>query len=347
VVLPPKLADVAKKAAVSTATVSRVLNNSPYPVSEKTRKRVISIARELGYRPNILAKSLAANRTYTLELFMDLTYDASGESGVGIFLGRTLLGVEEVAEKRGYRVILDINRSSGKSDAEMFSGSFPVAGAIVIAPREGNEKIPYLVQNKIPFIVVASTEYRDYSYVDVDNAAGASKATEYLLSLGHTDIICLGGPSNFRQSLDRIAGFRRTMRAKGLAFKDEQTIYSADWTWDNGYRLMRQILEERPKRPTAVFACNDMMAMGAIRAIKSKNLSVPDDISVVGFDDMPSSEMISPPLTTVKQPIYDISKTAAEVLIERIDQNDTQDVPYQDLYIPDLIIRESCAAIRG
>lgn len=339
--LSPKLADVAKKARVSTATVSRVLNKLAYPVAEETRQRVLTAAREMGYQPNILARSLAAQKTYTLELFMDLSYDARGDSGVGVFLERTLLGIEQVAETSGYRVILDINRSGDAAEDDSVAGSFPISGAIVICPRTGNPKIPFLVGRQIPFIVLGSSEYREYSYVDVDSMAGASKATEYLIELGHRDIVCLGGPSNFRPSLDRMAGFRRAMRAAGFQCAEDKCIFAGDWNWDNGFRMMDRILAEREKRPTAVFACNDMLAMGAIRAIKALGLTVPDDISVIGFDDLPSSELIDPPLSTVHQPFYDVAKIAAQVVIEQIEGNRSSDVPYQDLVIPELMLRSS------
>ncbi|MCX7017507.1 MAG: LacI family DNA-binding transcriptional regulator [bacterium] len=342
-----KVSDVAKHAGVSVATVSRVLNNIQHPVSEKTRKRVLKAAAELNYQPNIHAKSLATGRNFTLELFLDLSFDSTGETGVGTFLQQVLYGIEEESAVRGYRIVLDINRNVNSSKKEYFTGIFPIAGAVVLAPRANNPIIPELVRRHIPLMIIGSSEYRDQNYVDMDNITGALKATEHLINAGHKDIMCLGGPTNFGPSLDRMTGFRRAMRDHGLNYGSNRCVTMGAWNWDNGFRMMWDILRNRQPRPTAIFASNDMLAIGAIRAIKSAGLTVPGDIAVVGFDDLPSAQLISPALTTIRQPFYDLAREAARVLIERIDASHDADArpetaPYQDTFVPDLIVRDSC-----
>ncbi|MCX7017512.1 MAG: LacI family DNA-binding transcriptional regulator [bacterium] len=339
--------DVAKATKVSLSTVSRVLNNTDHPISEQTRQRVLKIARKLGYRPNLHAKNLATQSNNTIEVFLDLTYDSAGETGFGSSLNHFLIAADQVAVKEGFHVILDITHSRQRNGYNMDMGCIPIAGAMIMSPRQEDTHVEMLANSKIPFLVVGSSEYNNYSYVDTDNITGASLALEHLIRLGHTRIACLGGPANFKPSIDRITGYRRALRNHNL-IEREEWLETGDWTLSNGYTKMLIILENtRSDPPTAVYASNDMLALGAMRAIKSKNIRIPEDIAIVGFDDIPGTESTNPPLTTIRQPFRETGQLATEILIRMIKTGYPPKAPYHVLVPPKLVIRRSCGSVVG
>ena len=336
------LHDIAKLASVSIATASRVLNNTGHPITEETRKRVLDAAKELNYRPNLHAKNLITGQNRILEMFWDIWFDSQGDTGVGVSLQRVIPAANQAAYEKGFQVIMDFSHLISEGNPRVFPAVIPISGAIVFAPRDNDTRVDRLAQFRIPFVIIGSSNYRQYNFVDTDHLTGAYIATHHLIELGHTDIICLGGPANYGPSLDGVSGYRRCMREHNLDNSDEKMIWRDNWTWENGFHMMNSVLRDRGKIPTAVFACNDMLALGAISAIKMFGLRVPEDIAVVGAGNHPASQLSDPPLTTMCHLEDQSARKGVECLIGLIEDPNREDLPFQDRFVPEMMIRQSC-----
>lgn len=328
--------DVAERAGVSVTTVSHVINRTR-PVSEELRTRVLAAMDELGYRPNLLARSLRRGRTHTIGMILP--------DNVNPFFAEVARGVEDTAFGQGYSVV--ICNTDGDLDKESFYASLlaekRMDGIIFVAAGGSAEQVRAL-QDRGMLVVVVDRELPEVAVDQVltDNAHGGYLATRHLIELGHRRIGCITGPSDVTPSAERVTGYRRALEEAGIPI-DERIIVRGDFQCESGYRVAQHLLT-LAQPPTAIFACNDLMAIGAISAAVSLGYRIPEDISVVGFDDIRLSSYTNPPLTTVHQPIYEIGVLATTILLERM--KDRTMPPSRRVLETHLIVRQSTAPPR-
>ncbi|HEV8369633.1 MAG TPA: LacI family DNA-binding transcriptional regulator [Pyrinomonadaceae bacterium] len=343
---PVTLADIAARADVTSMTVSRVMNSNGY-VHVETRERVLRVAREMNYRRNGLARGLKRQRTETVGMVIgDIANPFAAE------LSR---GVREVLEQHGYSMFICVSEHLAKEDVQAFDSlADHRADGIIVATRaskSGNERLAELIDAGIPVSLIG----RDFRHphadlVIADNLTGGYEATSHLIELGHKRIGFIGISLTQGLRLKRFQGYLEAMSEHGLSV-DEQLIvggrngsdqmpgYSTE---EMGYEGMIKLLDLK-QRPTAVFARNDYTAMGALNAIKRAGLRIPEDIAVVGYDDIPLASHTSPTLTTVRQPTREQGRTAAEFLLRRI-QEDPDQPRREQTFECELVVRESTAA---
>lgn len=328
----PLLVDVARLAGVSHQTVSRVLNDHP-SVSPQTRANVTAAIRHLGYRPNAAARMLASGKANALGV---ISFDTT------LFGPASMLyGIERAAHP-AYSVAVasleSICSDSLLEAVDRFLGQ-SVAGIIVIAPETSAVAALGAVAAGIPLVAVGCGADAPVASVSVDNRAGAARATRHLLELGHETIYQVAGPSNWLDAQQRVAGWRDALQAAGAP---EPDLLHGDWSARSGYEAGRA-LAGIPE-VSAVLCANDPMALGVLRALGERGRHVPDDVSVVGFDDIPEAAFFLPPLTTVRQNFGELGRRAVHLLVDRISGADAAgtSIPIE----PALIIRESTAAYR-
>ncbi|KFL16347.1 LacI family transcriptional regulator [Geobacillus stearothermophilus] len=328
--------DVAKRANVSTATVSRVLRNTGN-VTEETRQRVLEAIEALNYQPNVLGRYLRRMETETvLVVVPDITNP---------FFSKVLRGIEAVALEHGYQVLLGDTQNDVRLE-EQYLNLLPqrqVDGMIFLTARIRKELVEEMARQ---FPIVLACEYlegADIPTVSIDNISSARKATEHLIRLGHCRIAHLSGPMNIILSRDRLRGYQQALAQHELE-ADAALVQEGDFTYESGYNLTLKLLAlEKP--PTAIFAANDEMAIGAIKAVRHRGGRVPDDVAVVGFDDIQMAAIFEPSLTTIAQPMFEIGQKAMELLLALIEGTSAR---RRQLVLPDrLVIRDSCGGERS
>jgi DNA-binding LacI/PurR family transcriptional regulator len=321
------MADVARLAGVSHQTVSRVLNDHPN-VRPQTREDVLAAIRELGYRPNAAARTLVTGRTHTLGV---ITFDTTLYGPASM-----LYGIERAAAHSSFMSVaslpaLDRRSVVGAVDRFLDQG---VEGIFVIAPKSSAVAACSRIRSHVPLIAVGCGTHAPLTSVAVDNAAGADLATSYLLDLGHRTVHHIAGPSSWLDAQERVEGWRNALARAGAP---EPALLAGDWSSASGYRIGRQIATAPDI--TAVFCGNDHMALGLLRAFAERGRRVPEDVSVIGFDDIPESGYFLPPLTTVRQDFGELGRRALDALIEMINGRQT---PRPCLRIPPhLLVRAS------
>lgn len=302
--------DVAERAGVSVSTVSHVINDTR-PVSDVTRKRVERAMAELGYRPNALARSLRRQQTFSVGMIVP--------DSANPFFAEVARGIEDIGFSRDYSVILC--NSDGDLDKQLaYTNSLierQVAGILFVAAGVSTELVNDLRRRRVPLVVVD----REVVGVEVDTVLtnhykGGRLATQHLVDLGHRRIACISGGSELAPSAERVTGYRDALAANDLPF-DATLVVRGDFQFEGGHAATRRLLA-LDERPTAVFACNDLMAVGCISAAVEAGVRVPEDLSVVGFDDIALASFVNPPLTTVAQPKREIGKLAMEMLLARV-----------------------------
>ncbi|GAD14375.1 transcriptional regulator [Geobacillus kaustophilus GBlys] len=327
---------MAKRANVSTATVSRVLRNAGN-VTEETRQRVLEAIEALNYQPNVLGRYLRRMETETvLVVVPDITNP---------FFSKVLRGIEAVALKHGYQVLLGDTQNDVRLE-EQYLNLLPqrqVDGMIFLTARIRKELVEEMARQ---FPIVLACEYlegADIPTVSIDNISSARKATEHLIRLGHCRIAHLSGPMNIILSRDRLRGYQQALAQHELE-ADAALVQEGDFTYESGYNLTLKLLAlEKP--PTAIFAANDEMAIGAIKAVRHRGGRVPDDVAVVGFDDIQMASIFEPSLTTIAQPMFEIGQKAMELLLALIEGTSAR---RRQLVLPDrLVIRDSCGGERS
>ncbi len=323
--------DVAERAGVSVTTVSHVLNETRY-VSPELAARVWEAVEALDYQPNAVARSLRRKRTHTLGMIIP---DNSNP-----FFAEVARGIEDVCFDLGYNVILCNSDQTSHKERRYIDllTEKRVDGIVFVATGDRAEHLETVLARRVP-VVVIDRELQDIQCdrVLTDNRAGGRQATEHLIRRGCRRIACIAGPSDVTPSWERVWGYQDALAAAGLPF-DEHLVRRGDFQAASGYAAMRELLA-LPNPPTGVFACNDMMAIGAICAISEAGLAIPDDIAVVGFDDIALASYTNPPLTTVAQPRQEMGRLAAELLIERISNRGRP--PQRRLLQTRLVIRQS------
>jgi LacI family transcriptional regulator, galactose operon repressor len=329
-------ADVARRARVSVATVSYVINNGPRPVAKATRERVLRVIRQLDYGPSEVARSLRLQRTRTIGLILPDTANP--------FYAALAKGVEDTGFSLGYSVLLchsDYDATRERAYAEVMITK-QVDGVIYIQATPDVTTVHRLMQRGIPAVAV-DREIPDIEIdcVVADNYGGSRAATEHLLQLGHRRIGCIVRVSALSNATERIRGHQAAMRQAGLEANPDLLV-STGHGYEDGQRAMQQLLDLEP-RPTAVVAYPDILAIGAIRAVLDAGLRVPKDVSVVGFDDIPPSAFMHPALTTVAIPKWEMGQRATEVLMTRIQGGRVGQPPQRVILPTTLIVRESSA----
>lgn len=325
--------DVAALAGISYTTVSHVLNKSR-PVSEPVRLKVEAAIAELDYVPSAVARSLKARSTATIGLLVP--------NSVNPYFAELARGIEDGCERNGYCVILcnsDDNPKKQRSYLRVLLEK-RIDGLIVASVGEDSDLQGSLARVRTPMVIVdRAVEGVEADLVRIDHELGAYLATRHLLELGHRDIAYIGGPASTSVAQLRQAGFQRALSEAQIAVTDEW-IVSSDFTSLGGYAAAAQLLDGR--RPTAIFAANDMIGIGVLRAAAERNINVPGELSVIGFDDIQLSRYVFPALTTVGQSIRELGESAAALLLSRI-AKPLQGVPEQRIVAPKIVLRESTA----
>ncbi|WP_031314288.1 LacI family DNA-binding transcriptional regulator [Caldanaerobacter subterraneus] len=330
--------DVAKRANVAPSTVSRVIADSPR-ISKETKERVWKAMEELGYYPNAIARSLASKVTNTLGLIMPRSTE---EAFSNPFFPEVMRGISVVAHREKYDLLLS---TSGNKEEEkeavirMVKGK-RVDGIILLSSRTTDELIPWLRDEKFPFVVIGKPlDARGVYWVDNDNIGASKLATTYLIKHGHREIAFISGSLEYVVSLDRLDGYKLALEENGLTFKRE-LVEQEEFSEDGGYRAMMKILERA--KPTGVVVTDDVMAFGVIRAAIDKGFRVPEDISIVGFNNIPLSAFANPPLTTIDISTFELGIKSAELLIARLKQ---KEIESDHIIVPvKLIERKSCVS---
>ncbi|BAS25886.1 LacI family DNA-binding transcriptional regulator [Limnochorda pilosa] len=299
------LRQVATLAGVSPATVSRVLNGHPH-VSPDMRRRVEETMQRVGY----VAARPRGNRS-TSRVVALLVPNVSSP-----FYCAVLMGVEQEAFARGYDLVLYTTEGRSQQNvAERVLQANQVAGLVVITPRHGEEDALTRTEGGPPMVVVDHRSAGSrYPHVGVDNLRGAHRAVQYLLSKGYESIGLITGPASIQSAVDRIRGARLALQEAGRELSPE-LVWEGDFTQPTGYRLVAERLISGEKLPRALFCANDLMAMGAVTALHEHGLSVPGDVAVMGFDDLPLAATAVPPLTTVRQPIAEMGAIAFRMVV--------------------------------
>ncbi len=334
--------DVARLAGVSSATVSYVINDGPRPVSEETRAKVLRAIEQLGYQPNVMAQSLRRQRTNTVGLvFTTIERHLTHPYFVDL-----LTSIGEECARHGLNMLLSpcADRALEQSIYERMVGGRQVAGIIVTGVRHDDARIAYLSAEAFPFVVLGRPEHDDgdFPYIDVDGARGTDEAVQHLVDLGWQRIACIGLSAELVCADDRLAGYRRALERNGLAY-DSRLVANVHTTEAAGHQAMARFLAlDEP--PDAVLACSDELALGAMNAAQEQGLVVGQDIGVIGFDDIPSAAYCRPPLTTIRQPMYEIGTRLCRMLIQIIEGEEPEE--RQVILPPTLVVRESCGTHR-
>ena len=305
---------IARLANVSKATVSRVINNKAEGVGKETRARVQAIIQEYGYKPNLLARGIATSQTKTIGLVIpDITNP---------FFPAVVKAIEKYANSHGYSVIFC--DTDTQSEKEKKSVSTLIASRVdgVILATTLDEKSDWTWEfdkYNIPCVLIdRRLKSQNYNVsVFVDNEYAIYIATEFLIRHGNRDIAFLKGPEHLSTTQERLQGYQSALKQYRLPFR-EALVSSGDYSFEGGYNAMRRLLDEGTAFG-AVVSSSDIMAIGALRALREAGLRIPEDVEITGFDNIEISGMVDPPLTTMEQPIYELGKKAAEALIQLID----------------------------
>jgi LacI family transcriptional regulator len=330
------LEQIAKLSGVSRSTVSRVINDDPN-VNQGTREKVLQVVRRVNYEPNAAARGLAAGRTHVLGLVIPMGVAALF---VDPYFPILIQGVSSACNAHEYSVMLWLAEPEyERRMIRRIMYSRLMDGVVVSSMLTNDALVQALAEGDLPFILIGRhpTEPRIH-YVDADNVAGARLMVNHLLRLGRTRVATITGPQNMIAGSDRLAGYVAAVREQGLV-ADPSLIVEGDFSEAGGYLAMQHLL---PRRPDAVFAASDMMAIGALRAIREVGLRVPEDVALAGFDDVPAAERTTPPLTTIRQPIHRLGTTAVETLIELIEHPNSS--AHHVILPTELVIRTSCGS---
>jgi LacI family transcriptional regulator len=332
--MPLTLEDIARICGVSRSTVSRVINGERN-VSPETRQQVLNVIQEINFQPNLAARGLAAGKTRVLGLVIPM--------GVGAiftdpFFPLLIQGVSTTCNELDYSVMLWLDEPEYERRTVrqvLYNGL--VDGVIVSSMLMDDPILSALGDGKLPYLQVGRPPANPgLNFVDVDNIQGSCLAVRHLLKSGRRRIATITGPQNMIAGMDRLQGYRRALEEWGIPF-DPALVVEGNFTDLSGYSAIQHIL---PHHPDALFSASDTMASGALRALHEANIRVPQDVAVVGFDDIPFAAHTDPPLTTVHQPIQRVGSMAAQTLVEIIEQPANQ--PRQIILPTELIVRSSC-----
>ncbi len=328
--------DVAAEASVSYGTVSRVINHDVH-VKQETRDRVLKAMRRLGYMANRQARSLAGGRTNSIGVLVP-------DLGTG-YIGEIIRGIDAELGLSDLDLILYTTHRTASKEANYVANLARgmVDGLLLVLPRSPADFTGTLTQRNFPFVLIDHQGIgQDCPAVGATNWQGGFTATEYLIRLGHQRIGFITGWMDLGCALDRLDGYRSALRTNHIPERPE-LIYEGTFFQTDGFTGASTLLD-LPDPPTAIFASNDVMAMGAMDAIRNRGLRVPDDVSVIGFDDIPQASLIRPALTTIRQPLEKMGRVATQMLLELLSQPQKKSGRIE---LPtELIVRDSCQAPR-
>ncbi|MBZ6072093.1 substrate-binding domain-containing protein [Aeromonas schubertii] len=329
--------DVAVRAGVSTTTVSHVINETRF-VAEETRERVFAAMLELNYAPSLVARSLKVKETHSIGMLVTTSSNP--------FFAEVVRGVERYCFEQGYNLMLGNTEGEAATALSYLKMMLRkrVDGLLIMCSEGQQEVLGQLDWLKgLPVVQMDWGTGGDGCDLIADNSRhGGMLATRHLIALGHRKIGCITGPRSRAPGADRLAGFIDALQEAGLPLHSEWIVEGA-FDCASGHRAMQSLLA-LPERPTALFVCNDMMAMGAVSAATEAGLRIPEDLSIIGYDNVELAEYLSPPLTTVNQPKEELGRLAVTTLLARI--NGSQDASRLITLEPNLVIRRSCASPR-
>jgi LacI family transcriptional regulator len=328
------LVELAQAAGVSVSTVSRALSNGKYPLKKETRQKILQLAEEMGYKPNLVARGLQSSRSHLVGVIVDRMQSP--------FAAATVQGIQDGLLKAGYSISIAYSNRDQAVAIEAINSfySHQVDGVIILNSWLHTFNDPILSLQDRPFVFVNRVfSDRIQNCVAPGDRQGARLATQHLVDLGHRRIGYINGMEDWIEAQNRLAGYRDVLMENGLPV-DESLIRHGNWGVDSGHDATRELLALE-ERPTAIFAANDIMALGAIYAIQKAGLDVPADVAVVGYDDRDFAAWIKPALTTVRMPSYEMGQAAARLLLEQINNEAMEDATQIS---GNLIIRDSCGA---
>ena len=322
--------DVAREAGFSVATVSRVLNNSG-PVRDETRRRIEEVASRLRYAPNLAARSLITRKTLTIGVLLPDLY--------GEFFSEVIRGIDRAARSGGYHLLVSGSHNDRQEiEAAVHAMHGRVDGLIVMSPGLEPRAIVAGLPRRLPFVLLNCEEGSNgIDSVNVDNYGGAREMVQHLLGLGHRRVAIIGGAADNYDARERMRGYRDAIESRG-GVVDEELLLEGDFTESSGHKAAEKILGLDP-RPTAIFAANDSMAIGALSALREAGVLVPVDVAMAGFDDIPIARYVSPPLSSVHVPIRGLGVRAVErLLLAMADVTEKA----REVLPTRLVVRESC-----
>jgi LacI family transcriptional regulator len=327
------IVDVARASGVSYTTVSRVLSGYEF-VSETARTRVMKAVEDLGYVANLQARSLKGGRSQIVGLLVP-----NLDNG---YVGTITQGIDQELARTNYDLILyTSHRHPGKESfyvTAIVNGL--TDGLLLVAPLIPAAYLNELREHNYPYVLIDQTDVAENSsVVESTNWQGAYDATHYLIQLGHTRIAFIKGSSVVRSATDRLQGYKAALADHNIPVR-EDVVIEGDYQQHTGYETTRKLLQSAELRPTAIFASNDLAAFGAMDAAREYGLRIPDDISIIGFDDIPQASFVYPKLTTVRQPLEQMGQTAVKMLLQQIE--DQSRPPQRIALKTQLIIRDSC-----
>lgn len=327
--------DVAREAGVSVATVSRVFNNSG-PVRTATRERIQEVARVLRYSPHGAARSLITNKTSTIGVLLPDLY--------GEFFSEVIRGIDQTARQSAYHVLLSsAHQDKPGIEAALRAMRGRVDGLIVMSPDLDAAGLADNLPSFLPAVLLnCALAGEEYDSLTIDNRGGAADVVRHLLSLGHRRIAIIRGPERNHDAAERLRGWREALAGAGV--RPEAALEAhGDFTESGGYAAAVHLLRESP-RPTAIFAANDSMAIGALSALRERGIAVPREMAIAGFDDIPIARYLSPPLTSVHVDIEELGARAMRLLLDALE--DRSPVRRQETLGTRLVVRGSCGSER-
>lgn len=328
--------DVARKAGVSTATVSRILNNIG-PANEETIHRVKAVAKDLRYIPSALGRNLSRQKTEALGLLLP---DLFGE-----FFSEVIRGADQTAQANFYHLVVSSshnNKREIEAALKMMRGR--VDGLVVMSPHLDANALKMNLPQSLPFVLLnCHLQGEDFDALSIDNYSGARKMTEHLIRHGHKRIGAISGTPGNLDAEDRLRGYRDAMRDAGIPVEPAFIVHGS-FSEASGYEAARRLMTLDPK-PSALFASNDAMAIGALSALREVGLNVPEDMALAGFDDIPIGKYLTPPLTSVEVDIYNLGVLAIETLLHAVTHRNTHH-KRQTILPTTLRVRESCGCLR-
>ena len=335
--------DVARHAGVSRTTVSLVLNNvQDIQISEETRQRVVKTARELNYYPDVSARRLVQGRTQVIGF---VERQSPLQKFADPFMGEVLRGLHKAARQHNYDVLYaPFSPAQEPKDSFMRLIQERHADGIVLSgPRFDDDEIIRLHEQGVPIVLQGQLPGANIPVVDVDNVGGARLATEHLIFLGHQRIgMITNGPMIYTAAYDRRVGYKLALQEAGLAV-DDDLIRQAAFSPESGYQAMQDLLN-KSEPPTAIFIASDAVAIGAIEAARQAGVNIPHELAIVGFDDIPWSAYLNPPLTTVCLPAHPLGWSAGYLLIRLLNREEDEEIEDRVLLDTKLVVRESCGA---
>jgi len=329
--------EVSELAKVSISTVSRVINNNA-PVKESTRKRVYLAMEQLGYQPNLFAQGLVTNRSRSITLVLT--------DSTGGYFGPLVKGIENTLREAKYNLSVSVGNEGLPEVQDTFRYLISWrSDAVILFPHCLTDEQILALKETAPPMVVLNRQLPELSQqsIMVDNEQGSRLAIQHFLDNGHQQIACIAGPLGNSEALSRLEGYRAALNENEIVHQDNQVVVS-DFTVEGGYEAIGQLLEQGTEF-SAIYACNDQMAVGAMKALKDAGKRIPEDVSVIGFDDVEFAGLITPSLTTIRQPIAQMAEDAAKLAVRLIEGK--TNLPVQPLYSPTLIERESVAPFKG